>query len=186
VIGNGFQVLANEFAQENKEQALSELRQSRWRALLALFLAVPVALLAMLEIEFPWMLFGRDASVLIQALLGTIVILGLGWEFHRGMLQQAVRGTANMDTLISIGTLAALLYSAWALWIGDQHLYFEAGAIITAFILLGRYLEARSRGQASAAIEKLVNFGAKTAHLLRDGREQEVPIDEVSVGDVSW
>jgi Cu+-exporting ATPase len=184
VIGNGFQVLANEFAQENKEQALSELRQSRWRALLALFLAVPVALLAMLEIEFPWMLFGRDASVLIQALLGTIVILGLGWEFHRGMLQQAVRGTANMDTLISIGTLAALLYSAWALWIGDQHLYFETGAIITAFILLGRYLEARSRGQASAAIEKLVNFGAKTAHLLRDGREQEVPIDEVSVGDV--
>ncbi len=184
MIGNGFQVLANEFAQENKEQALSELRQSRWRALLALFLAVPVALLAMLEIEFPWMLFGRDASVLIQALLGTIVILGLGWEFHRGMLQQAVRGTANMDTLISIGTLAALLYSAWALWIGDQHLYFETGAIITAFILLGRYLEARSRGQASAAIEKLVNFGAKTAHLLRDGREQEVPIDEVSVGDV--
>jgi Cu+-exporting ATPase len=183
-VGNGFQVLANEFAQENKEQALSELRQSRWRALLALFLAVPVPLLAMLEIEFPWMLFGRDASVLIQALLGTIVILGLGWEFHRGMLQQAVRGTANMDTLISIGTLAALLYSAWALWIGDQHLYFETGAIITAFILLGRYLEARSRGQASAAIEKLVNLGAKTAHLLRDGREQEVPIDEVSVGDV--
>ena len=184
VIGNGFQVLANEFAQENKEQALRELRQSRWRALLALFLAVPAALLAMLEIELPWMLFGRDASVLVQALLSTIVILGLGWEFHRGMLQQAVRGAANMDTLISIGTLAALLYSAWALWIGDQHLYFETGAVITAFILLGRYLEARSRGQASAAIEKLVNLGAKTAHVLRDGREQEVPIDEVRVGDV--
>ena len=184
VIGNGFQVLSNEFAQENKEQGQRELKQTRWHAFLALFLAVPVALLAMLEIELPWTLLERNASVLIQASLSTIVILGLGWGFHRGMLQQAVRGAANMDTLISIGTLAALLSSAWALYVGGQHLYFETGAVIAAFILLGRYFETRSRGQASAAIEKLVDLGAKTAHLVRDGGEQEIPIDDVQVGDV--
>ena len=184
VVGNGFQVLTSEFAQDNRERGRQELAQARWRAFLALFLALPVALLAMLEIELPWTLFERNASLLIQAGLSTAVILGLGWGFHRGMLQQAVRGAANMDTLISIGTLAALLSSAWALYAGGQHLYFETGAVIAAFILLGRYFEARSRGQASAAIEKLVDLGAKTAHLIRDGHELEIPIDDVQVGDV--
>ena len=89
-----------------------------------------------------------------------------------------------MDTLISLGTLAALLSSAWALYAGGQHLYFETGAVIAAFILLGRYFEARSRGQASAAIEKLMDLGAKTAHLVRDGSEREIPIEIVQVGDV--
>ncbi len=67
VIGNGFQVLTNEFAQDNRQRARQELAQTRWRAFLALLLALPVALLAMLEIELPWTLFGRNASVLIQA-----------------------------------------------------------------------------------------------------------------------
>jgi heavy metal translocating P-type ATPase len=184
VIGNGFQVLTNEFARDNKERVRHELANARWRAFLALFLALPVATLAMLEIELPWTLAGRNASALIQAGLSAMVILGLGWGFHRGMLQQAVRGASNMDTLISLGALAALLYSLWALYAGDQHLYFETGALIAAFILLGRYFEARSRGQASAAIEKLVDLGAKTAHLVRDDHEQEIPIDDVEVGDV--
>jgi Cu+-exporting ATPase len=152
VIGNGFQVLTNEFAQENKERAEEDLAQIRRRAFLAISLALPVAFLAMLEVELPWSLFGRNTSVLIQAALSAIVVLGLGWQFHRGMLQQAMRGAANMDTLISLGTLAALFSSAWALYAGGQHLYFETGAVIAAFILLGRYFEARSRGQASAAI----------------------------------
>ena len=142
-------------------------------------------LLAMLEIELPWMLFGHNASILIQALLSTIVILGLGWEFHRGMLQQAVRGAANMDTLISLGTLAALLYSAVGASMPETSIFISRPARSSQrFILLGRYFEARSRGQASAAIEKLVDLGAKTAHLVRDGREQEMPIDDVKVGDV--
>ena len=185
VIDNGFQVLTNAFAFfENKERARRELADARRLAFLALLLSVPLVLLAMLEVELPWMLFGRNVGVLLQALLGTIVILGMGWGFHRNMLQQAVQGAANMDTLISIGTLAALGSSWWALITGDWHLYFETGAVITAFILLGRYFEARSRGQASAAIEKLVDLGAKTARVVRDGAEQEIPVDNVQVGDV--
>jgi P-type Cu+ transporter len=183
VIGNGFQVLTNDFAQDNKERAKQELEGVRLRAFAALLLSVPVALLAMLEIELPWVIAGRNASLWLQAVLSSVVILGLGWEFQRGMARLAIRGAANMDTLISIGTLSALFYSLWALFAGDQHLYFETGAVIAALILLGRYFEARSRGQASAAIEKLVDLGAKTACVIRGGVEQEVAIEDVGVGD---
>lgn len=141
-------------------------------------------LLAMLEIELPWSVAGRNDSLWLQAALSSVVILGLGWDFHHGMARLALRGTANMDTLISLGTLSALFYSLWALFAGEVHLYLETGAIIAALILLGRYFEARSRGQASAAIEKLVDLGAKTARLIRDGAEQEVAIDSVKVGDI--
>jgi Cu+-exporting ATPase len=184
VIGGGYQVLASEFANDNKEQARHELKLARQRAFLALLLAFPVALLAMFEIELPGMVLGRNLSTWIVAALSTVVILGLGWEFHKGMARQAVQGAANMDTLISFGTLAALFYSLWAMYVGDQHLYFETGAVIASLILLGRYFEARSRGQASEAIEKLVDLGAKSAHLIRDGREQDVAIDDVKVGDI--
>ena len=124
---------------------------------------------------FPGISRAAMRAIWVQAILSSIVILVLGWEFHQGMARLAVRGTANMDTLISLGTLSALAFSFWALLAGDQHLYFETGAVIAALILLGRYFEARSRGQASAAIEKLIDLGAKTARLVRDGVEKEVP-----------
>ncbi len=175
VIGNGFQVLTNEFAQDNKERAPQELAQSQMARLSG---AVPRSARGTAGHAGDRAALDAVRSAMpacwSRRMLSTIVILGLGWGFHRGMLQQALRGAANMDTLISIGTLAALLSSAWALYAGGQHLYFETGAVIAAFILLGRYFEARSRGQASAAIEKLVDLGAKTAHLVRDGREQEI------------
>jgi len=184
VAQNGFQVLSNEFAKANKARAARELSEARFRAFAALTLAAPVMLFAMLDVSLSWELAGRNASVWLQAILSGIVILVLGWEFHQGMTRLALRATANMDTLISLGTLSALAYSFWALWAGDQHLYFETGAVIAALILLGRYFEARSRGQASAAIEKLMDLGAKTARVLRNGSTVEVPIDAVQVGDV--
>jgi Cu+-exporting ATPase len=184
VIENGYEVLTAEFADQHKERVRRELRSARSRAFLALLLAVPVATLAMFDIELPWTLLGRNANVWIEAVLSALVVLALGWEFHVGMLRQARNGAANMDTLISLGTLAALFYSVWAMRAGGQHLYFETGAVIAALILLGRYFEARSRGQASAAIEKLIELGAKTAHVSRDGQEREVPIEDVEVGDV--
>jgi P-type Cu+ transporter len=183
VIANGFQVLTNALAEENRERGRKELRQAQARAVAALLLSAPVMLLAMLEISLPWSWAGLNASVWLQATLSSIVILGLGWEFHRGMARLAIRGAANMDTLISLGTLAALAYSFWGMFAG-LHLYFETGAVITALILLGRYFEARSRGQASAAIEKLLDLGVKTARVLRAGGEQDIAIDDVAVGDI--
>jgi P-type Cu+ transporter len=183
VTRSGYQVLADETPQNNKDRARLELQSARRRAFLALLVAAPVAVLAMFEIELPWALAGRNLGVWLQALFGSVVVLGLGWEFHRGMVRQTAGMAANMDTLISLGTLAALLYSLWAMAAGDQHLYFETGAVITALILLGRYFEARSRGQASEAIEKLMELGAKTAHVVRDGVQQDIPIERVRVGD---
>jgi P-type Cu+ transporter len=184
VVENGYQVLKPELAEVHKERALRELRSARQRAFLALLLAGPVAVLAMLNIELPWMLVGHNVSVWIQAVLSTVVILVFGWQFHIGMLRQARTLSANMDTLISLGTLAALLFSIWAMLAGEHHLYFETGAVIAALILLGRYFEARSRGQASEAIERLIELGAKVAHLSRDGKELDILIEEVKVGDI--
>ena len=184
IIGSGYTVLTGDLGQEHKDAARRELRSARWRAFVALALAAPVAALAMLGIDLPWEFAGRNASVWLQAVLGTVVILGLGWEFHAGMVRQARNRAANMDTLISLGTLAALLYSLWAMQAGDEHLYFETGAVIAALILLGRYFEARSRGQASAAIEKLLDLGAKSAHRLVNGQEQVIPVEQVAVGDI--
>jgi P-type Cu+ transporter len=184
VAGNGFQVLAPELAQDNKARAHRELADARMRAVAGLVLTAPVLVLAMLGVDLPWEVAGRNAGLWVQAILSAIVILGIGWEFHRGMARLAVRGAANMDTLISLGTLAALGYSAWALLAGQEHMYFETGAVIAAFILLGRYFEARSRGQASAAIAKLMDLGASTACVIRDGLEQVLPVDAVRVGDV--
>jgi heavy metal translocating P-type ATPase len=160
-----------------------ELSHARTYAVLALLLATPVAALGMFAIELPWSVAGHNLSLWIQAVLAAIVILALGREFHTGMLKQARVLAANMDTLISLGTLTALGFSAWAMAQGEHHLYFETGAVITALILLGRYFEARSRGQASAAIEKLMDLGAKTARVIRNGVEAEVPAAEIRVGD---
>ena len=184
VVENGYQVLTPEFADDHKLRVQRELHSARRRAFLALAGAAPVAALGMLDIELPWAFLGLNASIWIEAVLSAVVILILGSEFHVGMLRQARNMAANMDTLISIGTLAALFYSVWIMIAGGHHFYFETGAVIASLILLGRYFEARSRGQASEAIEKLIELGAKTARVIRDGNEQDVPIEEVKVGDV--
>jgi Cu+-exporting ATPase len=184
VIGAGYKVLTPDRAQEHKENAKKDLQTARRRAIAALLLAAPAIALAMLPINVPGAVSGIPLNIWIQAACSTIVVLVLGWQFHIGMLRQARAFAANMDTLISLGTLAALVYSFWALSIGEEHLYFETGAVITALILLGRYFEAISRGRASAAIERLLELGAKTAHLIENGTERDVPIQDVRVGDI--
>ena len=106
-----------------------------------------------------------------------------GWPFLKAAARRAARGTATMDTLISIGTLAAFGYSGYALLAGG-HLYFETAAMLIAFLTLGRYLEARAKKRASGAIQRLLGLGAKEAHLVVNGSERLIPIDQVRVGDV--
>lgn len=151
------------------------------KAAVALLLSVPVFILAMLSerlaLEFP-------IAVLVQAILATLVVLGPGMEFHVMAVKLVKRGRANMDTLISMGTLAALALSWWQLLSGGIDLYFETAAIITAFILLGRYFEARSKGRASEAIAKLMELGAKMAHLVElDGTTKDVAVVALRIGD---
>ncbi|NQV90763.1 copper-translocating P-type ATPase, partial [Candidatus Uhrbacteria bacterium] len=119
----------------------------------------------------------------VQAVLATIVVLGPGMEFHKTTAKQLKRGKANMDTLITMGTGSALLFSWWQIFLGG-HIYFETAALITGFILLGRYFEARAKGRASEAISRLMELGAKMAHLVtEDGSTQDVPVESLKLGD---
>jgi P-type Cu+ transporter len=184
VVDNGYEVLADDEAADLRQLARSEVQAAKQRAFWAIALGAPVVVLAMADIQLPWSYLGRNLSVWLQAILSSVVILGLGFDFHRGMVAQTRNLAANMDTLISLGTLAALLYSLWGMWIGSDHLYFETGAVIAALILLGRYFEARSRGQAGEAIAKLMELGAKTARLIEGGAERDIPIEHVKADNI--
>ncbi len=161
-----------------------EMKTAKTRAAWAIILALPVAAIGMFGLEFGQALYGYPLSLWLAVLLGAVVILYLGRQFHLGMIKETRHLAPGMDTLISMGTLAALGYSLWAMTAGEGELYFEIGAIITALILLGKFFEARSTGQASAAIAKLLELGAKTAHLIENGEEREVDISAVKVGDI--
>ncbi len=180
---NGYKIVHDQSRHEHHQLQQAELRHTRLKALLASAGAVPILILAMTEFVSGQDILGQDLITWCIALASSVIILYLGWEFHRGLVREMSHLRANMDTLISLGTLAALLYSWWSLLTGGTHVYFETGAVITALILLGRYLEAKSRGQASAAIEKLMELGAKTAHLITNKGEREIAIELVKVGD---
>lgn len=184
IVKNGYKVLTEDMMEEHKEEMHHELHASKNKAILAILLAAPSVILAMFKISLPLALLNYNASIVLQAALGSVVILVLGWEFHSGMIKQLKMRSANMDTLVSLGTLAALIYSIWAMAVNKEEMYFETGAVITALILLGRYFEAKSRGQASEAIEKLLQLGAKTARLIENGGEREVPVETVRAGDI--
>jgi P-type Cu+ transporter len=148
------------------------------RLLVAVVLTAPVALLAMV----PALQFSGWAW--LSLVLSTPVVFYSGAGFHRVAVRSARHGAATMDTLISLGTLAAWSWSTVVLIGGiTADTYFEAAAVITTLILLGRYLEARAKRRSSDAIRSLLAMGAKDARRLRDGQEELVPIDQLRVGD---
>jgi Cu+-exporting ATPase len=124
--------------------------------------------------------------------LATPVQFWAGWRFYRGAWGALRHRTADMNTLIAVGTSAAYFYSVAAVLFpglftaaGVQpHLYFDTSALIIALILLGRYLETRARGQTSEAIKRLIGLNPKTAVVIRDGEEKEVSVEEVRLGDI--
>ena len=151
----------------------------RRRLVVAAVLTAPLVVLAMV---MPLQFEGWEWLALA---LATPVVLWAGFDFHRAAALNARHGAATMDTLISIGTLAAWGWSVAALVVvADADVYFEVAAVITTLILLGRYLEARARRRSGAAIRALLELGAKKAHVLRGGAEVSVPIGELAVGDL--
>ncbi len=126
--------------------------------------------------------FGK-AIIAGSAILTFIVVFILGWQFHKGMIMQLKKFRANMDTLVSIGTISAFVYSVYAIFT-NGHSYFETAAIIVTLILLGKYLENKSKGQASEAIKKLLELGVKKARVLKDGKEIETNIEDVKLNDI--
>ncbi|CAL9451497.1 heavy metal translocating P-type ATPase [Streptomyces sp. enrichment culture] len=180
--------------QEEGDHELADLRQ---RLLTALVLSVPVVAMAMVPpLQFPnWQW--------LSLVLASPVVIYAGWPFHRAAWTNARHGAATMDTLISVGTAAAFLWSVWALFFGTAgtpgmthpfeftiarsdgagNIYLEAAAGVTTFILAGRYFEARSKRKAGAALRALMELGAKEVTVLRGGREVTVPTAELRVGD---
>ncbi|MYQ78416.1 MULTISPECIES: heavy metal translocating P-type ATPase [unclassified Streptomyces] len=175
-------------------QAPDTLRQ---RLITAVLLAVPVVAMSMIPAlqfdNWQWLALTLTAPVVTYA----------GWPFHRAAWTNARHGAATMDTLISLGTSAAFLWSLWALFFGTAgmtgmthpfeltigrtdgagNIYLEAAAGVTAFILAGRYFEARSKRKAGAALKALLELGAKEVTVLRDGREVTVDTADLHVGD---
>ncbi|GGQ77181.1 heavy metal translocating P-type ATPase [Couchioplanes azureus] len=181
------------------EQAppVDELRALRTRLWVAIVLSVPVVALAMVP---AWQFtYWQWLSLTLAA---PVVVYG-GLPFHTAAWTNLRHGAATMDTLISMGTLAAFGWSLWALFFGTAGtpgmthpfelaigrtdgagaIYLEAAAGVTTFILAGRYFEARSKRRAGAALRALLELGAKDVTVLRDGAERRIPITELAVGD---
>ena len=120
----------------------------------------------------------------VQLALATPVQLFAGWPFYRGAYRSLKAGSANMDVLVALGTSVAYFYSLLSLFAGWGLFYFESSAMLMTIILLGRLLETVARGRTSEAIEKLMELQAKTARVLREGVEMDIPADQVVVGDL--
>jgi Cu+-exporting ATPase len=160
---------------QHHDEPIAVLRR---RLAVAVGLTLPLALVAMV----PALQFTGWEWVALA--LATPVVFWSGLGFHRAALQSARHLAATMDTLISIGTLAAWGWSTVVLVGGlEEDTYFEVAAVITTLILLGRYLEARAKSRSSEAIRLLLELGAKEARVIRDGNEVLVPLEEVRVGD---
>ena len=162
------------------------------RALVAAGLTVPLVILAMV----PGMSFPGNPWV--QLALATPVVLWAAWPFHRAAAINARHLASTMDTLVSLGVSAAYLYSLVGVVTGaagdgsmsamdgmeePAHLYFETAAVITTFLLIGRWMEARAKKQGKSALEALLTLGAKDVAVVRDGREERIPIGLLEVGE---
>jgi Cu+-exporting ATPase len=174
------------------------LRRLRLRLWISVALAVPVVAMAMVPVlqftNWQW----------LSAILAAPVVAYGGWPFHQAAWMNLRHRAATMDTLISIGTLAAFAWSMYALFLGTAgepgmthpftltiartvgtgNIYLEVAAGVTAAILAGRYFEARAKRRAGAALRALLELGAKEVAVLRNGREEHIPTDQLVVGDL--
>ena len=183
---------------EGHHEGDSELRLTRRRLIFAAVLSAPILLLSMI----PPLQFDYWQWLTLQ--LATPVVFWAGWPFHRAAWQNLKHGAATMDTLISIGTLAAWGWSVLALFFlgagepgmtmtfqlipeqgaGTEEIYFEVAAVVTTFILAGRYFEGRAKRRAGAALEALLELGAKEVVVLEGDAERSIPIGELEAGQI--
>ncbi|TCP53971.1 Cu+-exporting ATPase [Tamaricihabitans halophyticus] len=183
--------------QSTESGADDETRAARQRLIVSAVLSVPVIVLAMVPA------FQFDYWQWISLVLAAPVVVWAGLPFHRAAWVNLKHGAATMDTLISMGTIAALLWSMYALLFGsagipgmthpfefsiermagDGNIYLEVAAGVITFILAGRYFEVRSKRRAGSALRALLELGAKDVAVLRDGKEERIPTDQLAVGD---
>jgi Cu+-exporting ATPase len=166
---------------ELSKRKQAEIRRKLNLLMLGIALTLPVVILSMFFMNrFP-------AENLLLLVLATPVWAVVGWEFHRGALKTLRHGSANMDTLISVGSTAAYVMSVVATFLPQVVggvTFFDTTALIVTLIFLGKYLEARATGQTNDAIKKLIGLQARTAHVMREGIEVDLSIEQVQPNDV--
>ena len=178
-------------------QAKASHQAALWRRFwLSAIFALPLLYLAMAEmvgLTLPtWLSHRGDGQLFVSLQLAlTLPILWLGRSFFLNGFKHLVKGHPNMDSLVALGTSAAVAYSLYSsiqVWLGDHHaamsLYYESAGVILTLVTLGKYFEARSKGQTSAAIQALIKLAPQEAQVLREGQEVTLPLDQVQVGDL--
>ncbi|PZN71461.1 MAG: ATPase P, partial [Candidatus Methylumidiphilus alinenensis] len=178
--GIGYRIHSlDSLAQRRMQLERENLRidEARKRLLWASLFSVPAILLGMAAPHT------RIVGI-VELILTAPVVLWSGWPFFDKAVKLAKQRTANMDSLVALGVGSAFGYSLVSLLRGKRDLYFEAAAAIVAFVLLGRYLDERAKGQAHEAIRRLIDLQPQTANVLRNGMEVTLPIDDVVVGDL--
>ncbi|MFH0892240.1 MAG: heavy metal translocating P-type ATPase [Candidatus Falkowbacteria bacterium] len=160
-----------------------EEKSLKIKTAISILLSAPLLLRMIWMWEIPGAYLGVSATNWVQAGLAFSVVFFLGWQFHRNAVKALFRRQADMDTLISLGTLASYGYSVYAMFSGGD-LYFEGAATITALILLGRWLEFKTRDRASLAMKKLLELGVKRARVLARGGFVLKDINEIKIGDI--
>lgn len=181
----GYEASLPETQEKAMDSRKEEIRAQKRRFLVAAAFSLPL-LWTMFHMWEPLAFLVPDFLMngSIQWLLATPVQFYAGRTFYRGAYKSLKNGSANMDVLVAMGSSAAYLYSLYILWAGGTEFYFETSAIIITLILLGKLLEAVAKGRTSEAIRKLMGLRAKTAVVIRDGREREIPVEDVEVGDL--
>ncbi|MBL7206137.1 MAG: copper-translocating P-type ATPase [Candidatus Aenigmarchaeota archaeon] len=180
----GFKTADGSVDTEKKERE-KEMQSLKRKFLLSLALSIPIFIISMiLDMWFGMSIPFKNEILLILTIPVQFVV---GYGFYKGTFTALKAKTASMDTLVAIGTSAAFIYSILVMvfpGLFGSHVYFETSAVLITFIIFGRWLEAITKGKTSEAIKKLVGLQPKTAIVIRKGKETEIPIEDVVVGDV--
>ncbi|MDH7500082.1 MAG: copper ion binding protein, partial [candidate division NC10 bacterium] len=194
ILNAGYTPVAEEEVSPGSVEAAreKEIRGLRARFFLSALFALPLLYLAMgPHLGLPLPRLGASVTALLQFLFATPILLAGSLFYRRGILSLVKTHTSNMDTLVALGTGSAYLWSLYvslSLWRGRENytphdLYYEVAGLLITFILLGKWMEGRAKGKTGEAIWALMGLQAKTALVSRDGREQELPVEQVRVGD---
>lgn len=189
----GFTLIPKQDARETVDHKEKEIEKQYGKFIFSAILTLPLLWTMVTHFEMTAFLYmpGMFMNPWVQLALATPVQFIVGAQFYKGAYQALKNKSANMDVLVALGTSAAYFYSIYLGWEwmaaggqGMPELYFEAAAVIITLIVLGKLFEVRAKGRTSQAIQKLLGLQAKTARVIRNGEEVEIPAEEVIVGDV--
>jgi len=192
----GYQVLEvkeEDIVEKERLAREAELSRLQWKFIIGAILLAPILILMYGASFFEkWIGFSRETNFFLQFLLATPVQFWVGWQFYVGFWKATKHKTSDMNTLIAVGASAAYLYSLIVTFVPHlimvkglmMDVYFDTSVAIIVLILLGRFLEARAKGKTSEAIKKLIGLQPKTARVIRNGNEVDIPVEEVTLGDI--